>query len=109
MKANIGALDAGSQAEIITGDAWRAAVASSDGRPFDLVLLDPPYRDTQDTSPDGPVQQFLIALNASPGRQSLVVLHHHADSGFADTGGWRVVDRRVFGTGAITVFDHDTI
>lgn len=107
LKANIQALDAGSQAEIITGDAWRAAVAGSDRRPFDLVLLDPPYVDTRDTSPSGPVQQFLIALSASPDRQSLVVLHHPADSGFADTGGWRVGDQRVFGTGAITIFHHD--
>lgn len=106
LRQNIEALGAGGAATIVTRDAWRHAVLGADGRPFDLVFLDPPYGDSEDTSAKGAVSRYLQRLGELDENRPLVVLHHKAPACFeaktADL--WRIVDQRRFGTNAITFF-----
>lgn len=105
LKENIGNLDATDQATIVTRDAWRAAVLDATGRPFELVLLDPPYEDTMDTSDKGAVKQYLGKLAETRNADTLVVLHHQAPNEweFDSEDPWRVLGYRTFGTNAITM------
>lgn len=87
-------------------DAWRTALSDPAGAPFDLILLDPPYRDAYDTSDAGPVRRYLGRLAAEPSGDMTVVLHHPKQVTFElptdET--WRTVLSRTFGSNGITVF-----
>ncbi len=75
------------------------------GQPFDLVFLDPPYRDSEDTSETGSVGRYLSRLGAGAGSKPLVVLHHSARVRFETVPAptWQLSESRTFGTHAITV------
>lgn len=107
LRRNIEALNADAETTVVTADAWRSAVCGPDNRPFDLVLLDPPYRDSQDSSEQGAVRRYLTRLQSSEDCAPLVVLHHRAGVRYdEDTGsGWRIVDQRTMGSNAITLFE----
>lgn len=106
LRRNIEALGARGAATIVTHDAWRHAVLAADGRPFDLVLLDPPYRDSEDASEDGIVRRYLGRVGELDENRPLIVLHHQAtvrfEAGATDL--WRIVDQRSFGTNTVTFF-----
>lgn len=105
LRRNLDMLQAGPEATIVQKNAWTAAAGSVDGEPFDLVFLDPPYRDSSDPSPSGAVHQYLERVRTFAERLPIVVLHHRATIRFeAAAGPWRVADHRVFGTSAITMF-----
>jgi len=103
---NIERLGAGETSVIVTRDAWRFAVADPGGTPFDLVFLDPPYRDSQDVSEKGPVMRYLATLADRPGPSPLVVLHHAERIRYETPveHPWNVADVRTYGTNAITFF-----
>lgn len=109
LRANVEALDAGGGARIMPVDAWRAPWARvPDGQPIDLLILDPPYRDSRDASSDGKVSRFLAGAAAS-GRvapDAIALLHHEKRVDFEadESGGWRRFDARRYGTGAVTFF-----
>ena len=106
LRQNLDALHVGGAATIVTRDAWRWAVVDPDGQPFELIFLDPPYRDSEDTSGQGAVRRYLARLGELEDNTPLVVLHHSAKVCFEiePTGPWRVVDRRTLGSNSITVF-----
>ncbi len=108
LRRNIEALGAGGAADIVTLDAWRHAVLGTDGRPFDLVLLDPPYRDSEDVSDDGVVKRYLGRFGELDENRPLIMLHHQAtvrfEAGATDL--WRIVDQRSFGTNTVTFFER---
>ena len=103
---NLDALGVGPEGTVITRDAWSNAIYSPAGDPFDLILLDPPYVDTRDVSPGGTVRRYLGRLAEREDNCPLVILHHAASGSFEVESGewWRIVDRRVHGTNAITMF-----
>lgn len=96
------------KSHIDRGDAWRSSCAELEDRRFDLVLLDPPYRDTTDTSSGGRVRKYLRRLSETVDTDALVVLHHPKAAAYELTAeeGWRVVDARSFGTHGLTVFQR---
>lgn len=105
LRRNIRSLNVGPAATIITRDAWGAAVSTPDGGSFDLLLLDPPYADSHDMIENGKVRHYLERIaRESPGRP-LVVFHHQATAGAEplSRNPWQVLDRREFGTHAITL------
>ena len=106
LRGNLKALNVGPEGRIIHGDAWRRATATPEGAPFDLVLLDPPFRDSYDTSQRGRVPRYLGRLIAAEERYPLVVLHYRSTVRFvADTlAPWRIVDRRTYGISAVGLF-----
>ncbi len=105
LERNIKALDAATQTEIDRRDAWRVGTRTGDGQSFDLVFLDPPYRDSADTTEHGAVRQYLGRLATLNDGGGLVVLHHEAKQRFIlDPGdAWRIIDERRFGSSAITL------
>ena len=114
LRGNIESLGAGPNSRVVAGDAWRASMASPNGRPFALIFLDPPYRDCEDTTERGEVRRFLRKLDDAPVGECLVVLHHPAGTRFVAGARipsrtnlddpWRVVEERRIGSNAVTFF-----
>jgi 16S rRNA (guanine966-N2)-methyltransferase len=106
LRRNIESLGAGPESCVVPGDAWRASMATPNGRPFALIFLDPPYRDCEDTTDCGEVRRFLRWLGDAPVVERLVVLHHPAGTRFVLTENdpWRVVEKRCIGSNAVTFF-----
>ncbi|MCH7873340.1 MAG: RsmD family RNA methyltransferase, partial [Planctomycetes bacterium] len=55
LRLNVEALGAKSSASIAVRDAWAYGASAAGREPFDLIFLDPPYRETEDSSDDGRV------------------------------------------------------
>lgn len=121
LRRNIESLGAVAAARIMTTDAWSAPIDEHCQKPFDLILLDPPYVDAEDASPAGRVRTFLgrlatgsaeSALDApgQPRRPVLVVLHHPAGTGYQlnSDDPWRIMDDRIIGSNRVTMFSHET-
>jgi 16S rRNA (guanine(966)-N(2))-methyltransferase RsmD len=106
LQRNFAHLQAGSEATIVTRDAWSASIPPTGGRGFDLVFLDPPYRDSQDTSPKGLVLRYLNRLAARCEKELIVILHHRPTFSFSapPDSRWQVSDIRSFGTNGVTTF-----
>lgn len=105
LRGNIAALGAGARAVVVASDAWRSAATDPDGDGFDLIMLDPPYRDSDDTSPTGRVRSLLRAIAAFEANRPLVVLHHRAAvrPGAYAGEGWSMTDHRRIGTHGVTM------
>jgi 16S rRNA (guanine(966)-N(2))-methyltransferase RsmD len=108
LRDNLDTLGTGPEAIIITRDAWQASIFAPDGRAFDLILLDPPYRETQDASTKGAVRRYLARIAKHDDNRPLVVLHHAARIRFKlePEDEWHVADTRTFGSNAVTVFSR---
>lgn len=106
LRTNIESLGAGPNSRIVAGDAWRAGMATPNGRPLALIFLDPPYRDCDNTTERGEVRRFLQRLGEVPGVGRLVVLHHPAHTRFvlAVDDPLQVVEERRIGSNAVTFF-----
>lgn len=130
LRGNVESLGAGSESRVVAEDAWRASMATPDGRPFALIFLDPPYRGCEDTTASGDVRRFLQQITRSAGDspltlpspprgergpskpsmspvdERLVVLHHPVGTRFAlsEDDLWRVVEERRIGSNAVTFF-----
>ena len=106
LQRNLDMVGAGGQATVVTRDAWTASIPRPSEPGFDLVLLDPPYRDSRDTSTDGLVWRYLSRLAERGPELPLIVLHHPAASRFLQTPWdmWEVFKTRTFGTNGITMF-----
>jgi 16S rRNA (guanine(966)-N(2))-methyltransferase RsmD len=106
LRRNVETLRAGAVSTIIVRDAWRAAARDPNGRAFDLIFLDPPYRDSEDVSPIGEVSRFLHRLAEDADNRPLVILHHFSKVRFsldADNP-WSIGDERTIGSSAVTFF-----
>ncbi len=106
LRRNLESLAVGPEGVIIARDAWRYALTDSAGRPFELVFLDPPYRDSADTSASGRVRRYLQRLLGVDGEKPLVVFHHPGDAVYelAPHETWRVLDQRTMGSNSVTFF-----
>ena len=106
LRTNQQSLGADDRSAIVIRDGWAAAIRAPDSQPFDLILLDPPYRDSTDVSECGAVRQYLDQLSQEEDNRPVLVLHHSAKVHFTlpDRAPWRVSDERRFGTQAITWF-----
>ncbi|MCH7595696.1 MAG: 16S rRNA (guanine(966)-N(2))-methyltransferase RsmD [Planctomycetes bacterium] len=106
LRQNISTLASQDSALVVTGDAWRLASQTVDDRFFDLIFLDPPYRDSADSTPDGLVRQYLRRVADAGSGRPLVVLHHDGKVRFDLTPDdpWRIVDERRIGSNRVTVF-----
>lgn len=109
LRANLHALDVGPCGRIMPFDAWKnpwSRLADPDS--IDLLLLDPPYRDSRDASAAGKVARLLTTA-ADSGRmhaEALALLHHEVGVDYAPdvARGWVQVDRRAYGRNVIVVF-----
>jgi len=106
LRENVVTLGAESVSTIVVKEAWRSAARDPNGRAFDLVFLDPPYRDSEDVSPDGKVFGFLQRLADEVENRPLVVLHHPARVRFSVDArcAWSISDERMMGSSGVTFF-----
>ena len=109
LRRNLASLQVGPEARIVPGNAWQAAVTASAETPFELLMLDPPYREAEDDSAGGRVLQFLQRLPDAVAAGAVVVLHHPRGTDFTRelAPGWGVLDQRRFGTNEVTVFERN--
>ncbi len=114
LRENMETLHTGTMATIVTGDAWKNAGRDANARAFDLVFLDPPYKDTQNADSEGLVGTFLRRVG---GKESIgnkvpfVVLHHFGKvkfSGMKLEEPWEIWDERRIGSSAVTFFKGRT-
>jgi len=105
LRRNISSLQATDRCSVVARDAWWSGIAAPGGATFDLVLLDPPYADSQDSSAQGRVAQYLARLKGRHDGDQMVVLHHRGDVRFdVALPGWRILDQRVLGSNGLTYF-----
>ena len=106
LRENIASLSAETKSNVVAKDAWRFASGDPSGRAFDLVFLDPPYRESDDASSDGKVFGYLQRLAGGIAPRPLVVLHHSSRVRFSVDArwGWSIIDERVIGSSAVTSF-----
>jgi 16S rRNA (guanine966-N2)-methyltransferase len=104
LKMNLAALGAGDEARVVRGDGWRPLPPDSEGAATELILLDPPFRDSLGGTEQGPIPKYLKRTSETSPAGCVIVLHHEA----AATGvlrpdlPWRVFDERTFGRQVIT-------
>ena len=108
LKKNIKTLGADNLSTIVVRNAFQAAVADHQGNPFDLIFLDPPYRDSMDTTINGKINRYLQSLTKKENHQTLVVFHHSNKVKylFDDETRWKIIDQRSTGTSVITVLSE---
>ena len=111
LRENVASLRAQGQSQIKSGDAWRKAATDAQAGLFDLIFLDPPYRDSKESDVNGPVGRFLTRLTEPgvgvPNLLPLVVLHHSGRVSFLQIdvpGPWVVWDERQMGSSGVTFF-----
>jgi len=106
LRRNIETLGASDSATVVAVQAWSCAELDEHGQPFNLVFLDPPYRDSEDTGGSGRVRRYLRRLAESNPHPPLVILHHQAGADFtaAADDPWQILEQRRFGTHRVTFF-----
>ncbi len=105
LRRNLSELNTGSDAAVVRGNAWNALARSIALATIDLIILDPPYADTADTSEQGQLCRLLSALADQRETRPLVVVHHRASISLnlELLAPWQVVDNRKFGTSGIVI------
>lgn len=105
LRENIAALEAGQSAVVLPVDAWRPSPPNADGQGFDLMFLDPPYRDVENVGPDGLLRSFLRTIAPASAAGTLIVFHHPATVTLtlSSEDQWTVEDRRILGTNGVTL------
>lgn len=109
LAANIQMLGAGAVSETCSADIWHYDFGSHTPAAFDLLFVDPPYRDTQDTGPSSLMAGLLGRLSEErvSSATALLLLRHEVMYDFSsiDYGLWRATDCRKYGRMAVTIFE----
>lgn len=89
LRQNLAVMDHDRQAVIAAGNAFQARLIHRDGHSFDLLILDPPYRDSRDFSPGQPIVELFRRLAEDarellPGEDPALREPRPADQGAAD-------------------------
>ena len=97
-KKNLEALGFADQAEVLLRD-WKQAAAdlAREGRRYDLVFLDPPYRMTD-------LREVFTAVGQLLAEDGLVILEHEAKATVTAGEGYEETDRRQWGYCGVTFY-----
>jgi len=93
------------ESKVITANALKvgAAVASARAK-CELVFVDPPYKMTEDVGPGSPVAQLLVLICDQVTDDAIVVVRaHHRTNLLDEYGQLKIIDRRRWGTMAVTL------
>jgi 16S rRNA (guanine966-N2)-methyltransferase len=92
------------QSKVIIADAFKAGATPVLGWPkYDLVFVDPPYERTNDVGPSSDLADLMKILIDQTANNALVIVRTHKDIELPDIyGGFKIVDRRQWGSMAIT-------
>jgi 16S rRNA (guanine966-N2)-methyltransferase len=96
------------QSKVIRANAFKVgASVESNGRKYDLVFVDPPYADTIDVSLNSQLGRLLQLLGGQINKQCIIVVRtHRSISLLGQYGQLRVLERRQWGTMAITMLQE---
>lgn len=107
LRTNIEKLDLGGRTRVLPESAEKANPLPLAAEAFGLIFLDPPYRLSEDVAPNSVMGRLLGKLGASVpvAPDALAFWRHDAAVTLppALPGGWASMDRRVWGTMAITL------
>ena len=97
-KKNLEALGFANRAEVLLRD-WKQAAAelAREGRRYDLVFLDPPYRMTD-------LHEVFTAVGQLLAEDGLVILEHEAKAAVTAGEGYEETDRRQWGYCGVTFY-----
>jgi len=98
------------QSKVIIADAFKASVpAGAEGEKTDLVFVDPPYADSADVGVDSPLGRLLIRLSQELQKGSIVIVRSHEKTSLLNCyGGLETIERRRWGSMAVTIFSRRT-
>ncbi|MCK5000711.1 MAG: RsmD family RNA methyltransferase [Anaerohalosphaera sp.] len=98
------------ESKVIRGNIFRIGAPVPHGEDkYDLVFVDPPYVMANDTSENSRVGKLLVMLCDQIADGAIVIARTHKRSEFLDTyGTLKAIDRREWGTMAVTIFQQAT-
>jgi 16S rRNA (guanine966-N2)-methyltransferase len=103
LERNIEKTDFVKESKVVKANAFRIG-APVDEQKYDLIFVDPPYAETQNTSEDSPLADLLKLLEQRTSADAIVVVRAHRKvSLLGEYAQFKVVDRRQWGTMAITI------
>jgi 16S rRNA (guanine966-N2)-methyltransferase len=110
LEKNIAKAGFGSQSRAVRASAFRAgAPVGPEGRPYDLVFVDPPYATTQEVGEHSSLADLLQVLQGQVVTRGVVVVRtHRRVSVLEDYGSFHAVDRRAWGTMSIVLLQAKT-
>jgi len=89
--------------KVIKADAFKIGAAAGKGK-YDLVFIDPPYKDTSCLGRDSPLAGLLNLLGGQAGAEGIVVIRTHRDTRLLERyGRFSLIERRSWGTMAVTI------
>ncbi len=93
------------KSKVIKSDAFKSGALLDSGRQrYSLVFVDPPYACTKDTGLDSPLDRLLNLLTEQIIPEAIVVVRTHQSTALLNEyGQFKVVERRQWGTMAITI------
>ncbi len=107
LRANIEKFGLAGRVRVLSESADRARPIPMSADAFGLIFLDPPYRLSEDVSPQSVMGRVVRNLGATiPLTADTLVLWRHDAALILPSslpGGWASIDRRVWGTMAITM------
>jgi len=104
--------EAANLAQVLRVDAFRPTswAPTLHHTPIELIFVDPPYRDSRDSTPSGPVPRLLASLTAAAvlADDALVVLRHEAKAQYdrCAYGCLGATDVRRYGSMSVTYMER---
>jgi len=103
LKKNIEKAGFVKESKITNADAFKIG-APVDERKYDLVFVDPPYARTEDVGRDSPLSVLLEMLSEQVSDDGIVVVRVNRRTELLDQyGRFKIVERRKWGTMAVTI------
>jgi 16S rRNA (guanine(966)-N(2))-methyltransferase RsmD len=103
LKKNIKKAGYVKESKIIRANAFNVG-APVDQRQYNLVFVDPPYACTEDVGPNSPLSSLLDVLNSQVVPDGIVVVRTNRSRDLLEKYGvFRVIERRQWGTMAVTI------
>ena len=97
------------QSKVIRANVLKIGAAASPGRDkYELVFVDPPYKMTEDVGADSPVAGLLELVCEQAADEAIIVVRTHCRTSLLDEySRLKVIDRREWGTMAVTLLRLD--
>jgi 16S rRNA (guanine966-N2)-methyltransferase len=110
LRENIATLKIANRGQIVNRPAESAVFKTPDGRGFSIIFVDPPYRLSEDLSPASVMGRVVARIGKEIRTEpDAIVAWRHDESCRLPTtlpNGWVTIDRRTWGSNAITMFSR---
>ena len=105
LKRNIEKADFVNESEIIRANAFKFGISPNrDRQKYDLVFVDPPYAASMNAQAGSPLSDLLDSLGTRVTAEAIIVVRTSSKVSLLEQyGEFRVIDRRRWGTTAVTI------